>query len=84
MLNITLATFFVVFLRGLQQQNVIHGNYILAGLTPFLMAVAEVASVLYMVELGWPAVPWVGVGGSAGITLSMLAHKKLARKKWFK
>ena len=79
-LTIFVATFGLVFLRGMQQQNVIHENYIAAGLTPYLIACAEVASVLLVVENGWTSIPWVGTGGTVGILTSMLIHKKYFRK----
>ena len=75
MIEISIATAALVFLRGLQQQNVIHGNYIAAAITPFAIAAAEVASVLWVVSAGWPAVPWVGAGGAVGVTSAMLVHR---------
>lgn len=76
-MKIAIATFALVFLRGIQQQNVIHGQYLLAAVTPFALAVAEVASVVWVVEVGWPAVPWVGLGGALGVTLAMFLHRRL-------
>jgi hypothetical protein len=79
MIEISVATAALVFLRGLQQQNVIHGNYIAAAITPFAIAAAEVASVLWVVSAGWPAVPWVGGGGAIGVTAAMWAHRRWRR-----
>jgi hypothetical protein len=70
------ATMSLVFLRGIQQQNVIHGNYISAAITPYFLAVAEVASVLYVVDTGWASIPWVGTGGAIGVTCAMVAHRR--------
>lgn len=75
------ATFALVFLRGLQQQNVIHGNYLAAAVTPFAIAVAEVASVVWVVQTGWAAVPYVGLGGSLGIVCAMLLHRRVLAKR---
>ena len=75
--NIFLATFMLVFLRGIQQQNVIHGHYIAAALTPYLIAIAEVASVLLVVDTGWGAIPYVGTGGATGIVCSMWVHRRV-------
>lgn len=75
-MNILLATFALVFLRAIQQQNVIHRQYALAAITPFAIACAEVATVLWVVDTGWPAVPWVGAGGALGVTLAMWTHNK--------
>lgn len=74
-MKLTLATFALVFLRGMQQQNVIHGQYLLAAMTPFAIAIAEVASVVWVVQVGWPAVPWVGLGGALGVTSAMFLHR---------
>lgn len=78
-LSIFIASFALVFLRGIQQQNVIHGNYIAAALTPYAIAVAEVASVLFVVSEGWSSIPFVGTGGACGVILAMLTHRR-----WFK
>lgn len=77
---IILATFALVFTRAMQQQHVIHGQYIAAAITPYLIAVAEVASVLLVVKTGWSAIPLVGTGGALGVTSAMYFHRKLMRK----
>lgn len=79
-MKIMLATFALVFLRGIQQQNVIHGNYVTAAITPYFIAIAEVASVLWVVSTGWSAVPWVGTGGAMGVTSAMLLHRRLFKR----
>lgn len=71
-----LASFSIVFLRAIQQQNVIHGRYQFAAFTSYLMAIAEVGVVLIVVKTGWPAVPWVGTGGALGVTLAMWSHRR--------
>lgn len=76
-MNILIATFALVFLRAIQQQNVIHGQYVLAAVTPYAIAVAEVASVLLVVQTGWSAIPWVGTGGAIGVTTAMLLHRRV-------
>ncbi len=76
MLGITAATAALVFLRAIQQQNVIHGQYLAAAVTPFAIAAAEVASVLWVVTVGWPSIPWVGLGGAVGVTSAMWLHRK--------
>jgi hypothetical protein len=68
-----------VFLRAFQTQNVIGGHFLTAAGTSYLMAVGEVAVVLFVVDEGWASIPWVGTGGAIGVTLSMYIHKK-----WFK
>lgn len=76
MIAIFLATFALVFLRAMQQQHVIGGHYLAASITPFAIAAAEVASVLYVVKIGWPAVPFVGAGGACGVVLAMYVYRR--------
>jgi hypothetical protein len=74
------ATFALVFLRAIQQQNVIGGHYVAAALTPYAIAVAEVASVLWVVSIGWTAIPWVGTGGALGVLSAMWLHRRYFRR----
>lgn len=76
-MKLLLATFALVFLRGMQQQNVIHGHYVWAAITPYAIAAAEVASVVWVVQTGWQAIPWVGTGGAMGVTLAMYVHRRM-------
>ena len=78
-MTILLATFALVFLRGIQQQNVIGGHYLAAAITPYAIACAEVASVLLVVSTGWTAIPWVGTGGALGVTAAMWSHRKMTQ-----
>jgi hypothetical protein len=80
-MNLLLATFALVFLRAIQQQNVIHGQYLAAAITPYAIAVAEVASVLWVVSAGWSSIPWVGTGGALGVTSAMAVHRYLRRPR---
>jgi len=81
MIKLTIATAALVFFRGLQQQNVIHGHYIAAAVTPFAIAAGEVATVLWVVQANtFAAVPWIGIGGAIGVTASMWAHRRLNAK----
>ena len=75
-MKLLIATFGLVFMRAIQQQNVIHGHYWLAAVTPYMIAVFEVATVLWVVDTGWPAVPWVGTGGAIGVTTAMFLHRR--------
>lgn len=74
------ATFSLVFLRAIQQQNVIGGHYIAAALTSFAMAAAEVALMLQVIEHTWDTVPWIGLGGAMGVTAAMVTHRRLFGK----
>lgn len=79
-MTITLATFALVFLRAIQQLNVIGGHYVMAAITPFAIACAEVASVLLVVDTGWQSIPFVGIGGSIGVVSAMYLHKRVLKK----
>ncbi len=72
-----LSTMLLVFLRAFQQLNVIHHHMILAGCTSYGIAIAEVAVVLNVIDLGWWSVPWMGTGGAVGVMLAMVFHKQL-------
>lgn len=76
-LIILLATAGLVFMRAVQQLNVMHGHYVLAAITPYFIACGEVASVLYVVHIGWSAIPFAGTGGAIGVTAAMVLHKRL-------
>jgi hypothetical protein len=78
-MKIAFATFVLVFLRALQQQNVVHGNYLLAATTPFAIAAAEVASIVMVVQTGFGAVPYVGIGGALGATSAMWIHRRIRK-----
>ena len=79
-MKLLLATLFLVFFKGIQQQVVIGGHYVVAALMPFLLAMGEVATVLWVVDTGWAAIPWVGTGGAIGVTLSMYVFRRATKK----
>ena len=74
-MSAALASFSLVFLRAIQQLNVIHHRVAWAVATSFAIAFAEVAVVLLVVDKGWPAAPWVGLGGAFGVTAAMTLHR---------
>lgn len=75
------ATMALVFLRAIQQQNVVGGHYFAAAATSYLMAGAEIGVVLSVVEYGWSAIPWIGTGGAIGVTAAMSLHRRVFRKR---
>lgn len=74
-MSAALASFALVFLRAVQQLNVIHHRVTWAIATSFAIAFAEVAVVLLVVDKGLPAAPWVGLGGALGVTAAMTLHR---------
>jgi len=79
-MTIIFATFIVVFGRALQQMHVVNGHYIPAAVTPYFIAVGEVAVVLLVVDTGWQAIPFVGTGGALGAVSAMWVHRKIWRR----
>ena len=76
-LVILAATFALVFLRAIQQLNVVHHNITLAAITSYLIAAAGVSELLLVIDQGWTSIPWVGTGGALGVVAAMITHKKL-------
>lgn len=77
----TFAAFCIVALRAFQQQNVTHCFYVWAVATSYCLAFADIAIVLYVVNTGWAAAPWIGTGGAFGVTFAMFFHNKYIAKK---
>ena len=80
-MKILLATYLLVFMRALQSQQVIAGHYFAAAITPYAIACGEVATVLWVVDTGWSAVPWVGTGGSLGATSAMWVFRRIKKAR---
>jgi hypothetical protein len=75
------TSFILILARGLQQQNVVHGYYYWSVLTTWGLAVADVATLLYVVQIGWSSIPYIGLGGSMGVVSAMYIHKRFIRKE---
>lgn len=71
-----LASFGMVFFKGIQQQNVIGGKYKSAFLTSYLMALFEVAVVSTIVVSGWASIVPIGTGGALGIITAMYVFRR--------
>lgn len=80
-IQLVFATAFLVALRAFQSQNVIHGNYKLAVLTSYGMAIGEITLILNVVNVGWGSAVWVGTGGAIGVCLAMFVHRKYVQNK---
>ncbi len=79
-LSMMFATFAMVFLISIQQQNVTHGHKLLAFLTSHVIAVAQVATTVLIVNAGWWSIPWVGFGGGVGVVCGMTFFKKFVKR----
>jgi len=80
-MTIIAATFLVVFLRAIQQQNVIGGHYLAAAITSYGIAVGEVLAIVLIVQTGWSAIPMVGTGGAIGAVSAMWVHRRATRAR---
>lgn len=79
-LILTMASFAMVFLKGLQSQNVIHGHYIAATVVSLMVAVAEVALITIVSHSGWDSLAPVATGGTAGVLSAMVFHRRFIRR----
>lgn len=75
------ATALLVFGRAFQSQNVVHGHYLAAALTPYLIAAGEIAVVGAIVIDGWNSWPWIGTGGAIGAVLAMWLHRYMRGRR---
>jgi hypothetical protein len=75
------ATALLVFGRAIQQQNVIHGHYLAAAVTPAVIAAGEIAVVGAIVLDKWSAWPWISAGGAIGAVAAMWIHRKARSRR---
>lgn len=73
-LILVFVTFCRVGLLAFQTLNVVHGRYMGALITSIGLAFVDVGLILVTVHIGWWAVPFVAVGGSAGVLCAMKFH----------
>ena len=71
------ASFAFIFLRALQQRNVVHDNYWWVVPTSLAMAATEAVVIVNIARQGWhfPLVLSVGVGSGLGCITAMVFHK---------
>lgn len=74
-----LVSFLTIFLRGVQTQNVVHGEYRMAAVTSCLMSVCNVAFIGLVVADPWVSLLPSMIGGTAGVLLAM----KMKRRKLY-
>lgn len=73
------AAFIMIFLKGIQTQNVINKNMYAAVITSYLMAVGDIAVISVIVQGGWSMLLPIGTGGAIGIVCSMYFHKRFIK-----
>ena len=80
-LQVLVAAFATVFLRGFQHKNVIghHVKAIIA--TSYLMAVCEVAFIGLIATRGWSVCFAAGTGAALGMVTSITLHDRLLKRR---
>jgi hypothetical protein len=79
--TIFFSSFCMVFLLGIQQQNIVHGHYFYSAITSMCIAMVQVLFI-QGVATGeyWTTVIPLGLGGAIGASCSMLFHRKILRR----
>jgi hypothetical protein len=93
-LALFLAAFTTVFSLGFQQQNVVHGHYLAAFVTSFIIGGSQIVLWRFVPDASasqivlWRFVPDASasqiaatlMGGPLGIVASMVAHRRFMRR----
>lgn len=75
------SAFFTVFFLATQQQNVIHGHYIAAFFTSFLIGGSQIVLWRFVPDASVSQIVATLAGGPLGVTASMFAHRKYMKKR---
>lgn len=70
------VSFITIFLRGLQTQNVIHGNYKGAAITSLLMSISNVAFIGLIAVDPYASLIPTSIGSVLGVVLSMYLKRR--------
>ena len=73
------AAFLTVFSLGFQQQNVVHGHYLAAFLTSFVIGGSQIVLWRYVPDASAGQIAATLMGGPLGIVASMAAHRRWMR-----
>jgi hypothetical protein len=74
------STFVLVFALGAQSLNVNNGHYVAAALTSFVIGGGQMVLYKLAPDASWSEITAYLLGGPFGITASMWAHPRLARR----
>lgn len=81
-MTLFISSLCMVFLLGIQQQNVTHEHHGWSLITAYLIAIAQTAFLKEAVAMDyWNAVFLLGTGGALGASLSMVVHKRFIRRR---
>lgn len=69
-----LAVYANVFLRVYGQKLVLRGKLIPIFCNSWMIEVANIATILAMVEGGWSALPYTGMGAACGSVSAVVVH----------
>ncbi|OYV36824.1 MAG: hypothetical protein B7Z80_14485 [Rhodospirillales bacterium 20-64-7] len=75
------ASFFVVFLLGLQSKNVVQGRYVASILTSAGISFSQFAFVKFASHGSYDTLAVCTVGGCAGIAFSIWFHQHFIERK---
>lgn len=75
-ITIAAATALASFSRALQNLSIVGAHYKAAMLIPWLIATSDVLIILAVVDVGWSAIPPMGVGGALGAISAMALYKR--------
>lgn len=70
------AAFATVFSLGFQQQNVVHGHYVAAFLTSFVIGGCQIVLWRFVPDASYSQISATLAGGPLGIVASMAVHRR--------
>ena len=79
-LALFLAAFTTVFSLGFQQQNVVHGHYLAAFVTSFIIGGSQIVLWRFVPDASTSQIAATLMGGPLGIVASMVAHRRFMRR----
>lgn len=79
-LTLFAAAFATVFALGFQQQNVVHGHYVAAFLTSFVIGGSQIVLWRFVPDASISQIAATLAGGPVGIVASMGAHRRWMRR----
>lgn len=76
---LVIPSFIGIFMKAMQQQNVIHRKFIAVPFTTYGIAACDVFVIGGVVNYGiaWSTVNGLALGGATGCVLAMMVHKKI-------
>ena len=77
--SLIIPAFLMVFFKAMQQQNVIHRNYLAIPFATYGIACCDAFLIVGVVDAGagWPTVNGLAFGGALGCLSAMFLHRRL-------